>query len=53
VGALAIFLLVIALANFVSALPLALPLALVFALIGAGAVLAYGVLGQRVARPNR
>jgi hypothetical protein len=48
VGALAIFLLVIARAIFFSALPLA-P---VFALIGAGAVLAYGVLGQRAARPN-
>jgi len=48
VGALAIFLLVIARALVFSALPLTL----VFALIGAAAVLAYGVLGQRAARPN-
>jgi hypothetical protein len=40
--------LVLTLTIFVSAVPLVL----VFTLIGAGAVLAYGALGQRAARPN-
>jgi len=39
---------VVVLGNFVSAFLLALE----FALIGAGAVLAYGVLGRSAARPN-